>query len=245
MSALFIIFGLIFIIIFLLSFNLRILIKIYDGGFDLSVKYLFFKLYPLKEKKVKSKRKQKSAENNENDKKDDITDEEAVDDKQLSDVSDLNEEDKKLLSGEEYTVDKEKLTAKINKFVRIAGQIKTILEGSGKGLRKVISSVRIDDLVLDFVIRSGDAYNTAMTYGKVSAVTYNSISLVRLFLPITVKSVDVLCDFNGTESKYDGECKIIMRLLTLFHAGLYILWAFIKNWRDVKDLFSQLKESKT
>lgn len=223
------------LIALLLNMKLRAEIKFYGGKLDFKVKYLFFTIFPLKEKKEKPKKKSSPSEEK------------------------VTEKAKKSYKGEEsYTVtkaeieaakkesalkeaeisektqssekSKEKLSEKINKLTDLIEKIKIIWSSSQKGLRRIFKHIYIDGIVLDFVIAEGDAYDTAIRYGTVNAVTYNVINAVRFLFPVTVKTVDITCDFDGAKSCYDGEVKVTLRPAVIVSAAFSILAGLIKNY---------------
>lgn len=230
-----IIFGAIILLIaFLLNMKLRAEIKFYGGKLDFKVKYLLFTIFPFKEKKKKPKKESPPPK------------------------EDVPTDSVKSYSGEEpYTVtkaeveakreavrketeaaeevqetekSKEKLTEKIDKITDLIEKAKIIWGLSKKGLSRLFKHIYIDGIFIDFVIAEGDAYDTAMRYGTVNAVTYSAINAVRFLFPVTVKTVDIACDFNGKKSRYDGELKVTIRPATIFSAAFSILFGLLRNY---------------
>ncbi|MCM1525016.1 MAG: hypothetical protein NC120_11215, partial [Ruminococcus sp.] len=91
-----------------------------------------------------------------------------------------------------------------------------------KGLGK---KLRIDDIKLDFAAASEDAAEAAILYGKLNAAVYNAISAVRCFISISLISVNIDCLYNTPAEKcrYDGECRIKLRPVSLISAILAVL----------------------
>ena len=226
--------AIILLIAFLLNIKLRAEVKFYGGKLDFKVKYLFFTIFPFKEKKKKPKKESPPPK------------------------EDVSQNDRENYSGEEpYTVtkaeveakreavrkeaeaaenlqetkkSKEKLSEKIDRFSDLIEKAKIIWSSSKKGLTRLFKHIYIDGIVIDFVIAEGDAYDTAMRYGTVNAVTYNVINAVRLLFSVTVKTVDIACDFDGKESRYDGEVKVTIRPATIFSVVFSVLFGLIKNY---------------
>lgn len=250
MVALIIICVLILIIAILISFSLRIEIKYLGGKLELKVKYLFIILFPLKDKLIKPKKekklrrrkksKLKKDESINEDYFEDFTEEDSEkqiqneDIKTNSKVEDEIENNPQNDEVDEETTQKEKLSDKINKILDYIEKFKIIFNFSKKGLLRTFKAVHLDNLYIDFVIADENAYDAAMNFGKISAATYNLISIIRLIFPITVKTVDVICDFDKKESTFDGAVDIKMRLSTLIRAGLSILWGLILNFKALK-----------
>lgn len=226
--------AIILLIAFLLNMKLRAEIKFYGGKLDFKVKYLWFTIFPFKEKKKKPKKESPPSK------------------------EDLPKVDTESYSGEEpYTVtkeeieakraaaqktaeasedvqktekSKEKLSEKVDRLTELIEKIKIIWGSSQKGLKRLFKHIYIDGIVIDFVIAEGDAYDTAMRYGTVNAVTYNVINAVRFLFPVTVNTVDIACDFDGKKSSYDGEVKVTVRPATIFASAFSVLFGLLKNY---------------
>ena len=234
MRGLIILGAIILLIAFLLNIKLRAEIKFYGGKLDFKVKYLFFTIFPFKEKKKKPKKEspppkedlpQNGRENYSGEEPYTVTKAEVeakreAARKEAETAEDLQETEKS----------KEKLSEKIDRLSDLIEKAKIIWGSSKKGLTRLFKHIYIDGIVIDFVIAEGDAYDTAMRYGTVNAVTYNVINAVRFLFPVTVKTVDIACDFDGKESRYDGEVKVTIRPATIFSAVFSILFGLLKNY---------------
>lgn len=237
MTALIIIGAIILLFAFLLHATVNAEIKYYGGKLDFKVTYLFLTLFPLKikekkEKKKKSKRKKDiSAENTE------ITQTETppeASSEEKNSPEELDEETKELLSGGEK---KKKASSKdrLSDAKKKLEQLKIIWGFCKDPLIKLFGGVYIDDLVVDFKICGEDACQAAVNYGKVSAIFYNALNVVRTMFPMSVRTVDIVCDFDGKESVYDGECAVKLRLGTAVGALLVVLLGYIKNMNDINN----------
>lgn len=239
MRGLIILAAIILPIAFLLNVKLRAEIKFYGGKLDLKVKYFWFTVFPFKEKKKKPKKESPPP-------KEDVPKE------------DLPQNGRENYSGEEpYTVTKaeveakreairkeaesaeevqeaekgrEKLSEKIDRLTELIEKAKIIWGLSKKGLTRLFKHIYIDGIIIDFVIAEGDAYDTAMRYGTVNAVTYNAINAVRFLFPVTVKTVDIACDFGEKGSRYDGELKVTIRPATILSAAFSIFFGLLRNY---------------
>ncbi|MDE6709911.1 MAG: hypothetical protein K2J76_05425 [Oscillospiraceae bacterium] len=226
--------AIILLIAFLLNMKLRAEIKFYGGKLDFKVKYLLFTIFPFKEKKKKPKKEisppkkdlpSAETENYLGEKPYTVTKAEVeakreAARKEAEATENLQETEKR----------KEKLSEKIDRLSDLIEKAKIIWSSSKKGLTRLFKHIYIDGIVIDFVIAEGDAYDTAMRYGTVNAVTYNVINAVRFLFPVTVKTVDIACDFDGKKSRYDGEVKVTIRPATIFSAVFSILFGLIKNY---------------
>ncbi|MGN0587551.1 MAG: hypothetical protein ACI4JF_09720 [Oscillospiraceae bacterium] len=236
MTALIIIGAIILLFAFLLHATVNAEIKYYGGKLDFKVTYLFLTLFPLKikEKKEKKGKRKKdiSAENTENIQTETVTEASA---EEKTEPEELDGETKELLSGGEK---KKKASSedRLSDIKKKLEQFKIIWGFCKKPLIKLFGGVYIDDLVVDFKICGEDACQAAMNYGKVSAVFYNALNVVRTMFPMSVRTVDIVCDFDGRKSAYDGECAVRLRLGTAVGAALVVLLGYIKNMNDINNV---------
>ena len=230
-----IIFGTIILLIaFLLNMKLRAEIKFYGGKLDFKVKYLWFTIFPFKEKREKPKKESPppkedlpkvGTESCSGDEpytltKAEVEAKRAAAQKTAEASEDVQETEKS----------KKKLSEKIDSFKELIEKAKIIWDSSQKGLKRLFKHIYFDGIVIDFVIAEGDAYETAMRYGTVNAVTYNAINAVRFLFPVTVKTVDIACDFDGKVSGYDGEVKVTVRPATIIGAAFSVIFGLLKNY---------------
>lgn len=226
--------AIILLIAFLLNIKLRAEIKFYGGKLDFKVKYLFFTIFPFKEKKKKPKKEspppkedapKSSRESYLGEEPYTVTKAEVEAKREA-----VRKEAEAAEEMQETEKSKEKLSEKIDRISDLIEKAKIIWGLSKKGLTRLFKHIYIDGIVIDFVIAEGDAYDTAMRYGTVNAVTYNVINAVRFLFPVTVKTVDIACDFDGKKSRYDGEVKVTIRPATIFSAAFSILFGLLKNY---------------
>lgn len=241
MTALIVIGIIVLLFALLLNIKLSAEIKYYGGKLDFKVKYMWFTIFPLKpRKKPKRKRKKEAAEEQTADTKENTAE------GQSADINENTAENAVSDSGENISVnetdtknaEKKKLSEKLNenldKIKDLIEKAKLVWSASQKGLKRIFRHIYLDDLVIDFIVADEDAYKAAISYGTVSAVTYNAISAVRLLFPITVKTVDIICDFDRKTSVYDGEVKITVRPSTLISAAFSILLGLVKVYYKLK-----------
>ena len=170
MIALYIIGGIILFIAILLHCPVRAKISFIDKKFDISVKYLFFTIYPMKEKKpkkkkIKNKKKKKSEDEkkavSEETKEETLSSENGEETKEKSSsepppIPDKKKKEKKpKLTKEEKEERKKELLEKIE-------LVKMILASASKGLKKLLSAIRLYDIAIDIDVANEDAYEAAI-----------------------------------------------------------------------------------
>lgn len=248
MIALWIIGGIILIIIILLNCPANAFLEYYNEAFNISVKYLFFTIYPAKEKpeKVKEKKKinkikaQKNSNNISKRKNTPPLQKEVIDEeKELTSIPKSNSENDIKNENE-----KESLVNKKDEIFEKIAFFKTILQSSKKGLRRIVKGIYISDILLNFIVANEDAYDAAIDYGKVNMITYNAISFLRVFFTISIKKIDISCKFNSSDSSYNGKCNVKLRPATLLLAAISIFYHYvINNNRNKKEALKENLQS--
>jgi len=225
----------ILIFTFFLNMKIKAEISYLGGNFEFSVKYLCFTLFPLKEKTKHKVKKIKSAETSK-------TSEEVLEEGQAfsesldeDNVNKMNPDDldEGKSSSKKKKKSKEPFSEKIDKVFDIIEKVKIIWFVSKKWLAHIFKHIYIEELMIDFLIADNDAYKTAMNYGKINAVVYNFINFIRTFFTVTIKTVDILCDFDKKESQYDFSLKITVRPATVLSAVFGILFGLLINIRKL------------
>ncbi len=248
MTALIVIAAVILFFALILHIKVRAEIRYIGGNLDFKVKYLFFTIYPMREKKTKKTKTQKAkkkkgksppAEEAAADGVSDDTDggekvSEASENTESGEKEDINKKDKKK---------KEKLSEKLDKLRDIIEKVKIIWGFSKKPLCKIFTHIYLDNLFIDFIIAGEDAHKTAVSYGTVNAAVYSAISVVRQLFPITFKTVDIVCDFDRKEPVYDCGVNVTMRPSTALSAAFAVLFGFIFNLRKIMGNKSEQTET--
>lgn len=256
MIALYIIGGIILFIAILLHCPVRAKISFIDKKFDMSVKYLFFTIYPMKEKKPnkkKIKQKKKTAEKkevvSEEIKEETSTSEkeEETEEKPSSEPPPIPSEKKKKekkpkLTKEEKEERKKELLEKIE-------LVKMILASAGKGLKKLLSAIKLYDIAIDIDVANEDAYDAAIGYGRMNMIVYNAISFLRTFFTVSIDHVKINCVYNSDKSKYDAAVNVHAIPSTILCAAIIIGTKFLvlyqrKKRADKKALKQAEKELK-
>lgn len=234
MTAFIVVFSIILVFAFFLNMKVKAEISYLGGIFDFKVKYLCFTVFPLKEKskKVKKKKikdkKNNSLENIQNG--DEIGEEvqevtEQLDEENTDKVNSENSDGDKTSNKKK----KEPLSEKIDKIFDILEKVKIIWSVSKKWLAHIFKHIYIENLMIDFLITDEDAYNAAMNYGKINAVVYNFLNFIRTFFTVTIKTVDIVCDFDAEKSVYDISAKVTVRPATILLAVFGILFGLLIN----------------
>ncbi len=226
MIALIIIAVIILIVFLLLKAKLRVELKYVGGKLGYAVKYLFFTVFPAREKKQKKQRKPIA------EKKNVLTPPEIPSDStempdaaESADIIDGSSENRKENKKTDFNI----IKVRIEQFKLLWGTVKKIFS-------KLFKGVKISSFTVDFVVSGNDACEAAINYGKVSTAVYNVIALLKLMFKVSVKSVDICCDFDSKKSRYDFSADITLGLGTAIALLLGALFGYLKNKSKIDEL---------
>ena len=88
--------------------------------------------------------------------------------------------------------------------------------------------LRVDRFLLDCAIATGDAAKTAMAYGAAAAGVGIFLPLLEENLRVRKKDIQVICDFEGTESQIFLEVQVSALVFQLLIIGIKVLRGFLR-----------------
>lgn len=232
MTALYIIGGIILLIVVLFNIPVRAELSYINSEFDAKVKYLWFTLYPVKERptepeKIKKAKKEPAPEKTEDSEIAEYSGEEIIQEQKVKETPHLKKKSKK--PKKKHSLDKDGFPEKLE-------IIKMIINSSKKGLKRLVKGIRIDDIALDFFVANEDAYEAAMNYGRVNMAVYNTIAFLRTFFTVSIDHVNISVRFNSSDSAYDGSLKLKLTPHTALLTTASIFLKFlVNNYKDKKE----------
>lgn len=242
MTALIIITAIILVFFLLFQAKIRVELKFLGGVLDFKVKYLCFTVFPIKEKKPKRQKKKKVRSSKERslsevqlseDAKEVVTEAEDFAEKITYEAADSEFSEK----------EKKKLSDTVNMVKVRIEQFKLLWDTVKKFFTKLFKGIKITNLMIDFVISGEDACTAAVNYGKISTAVYNGIALLKLMFRVSVKTVDIGCEFESGKSIYDCTANITLGLGTAVGLLLGALWGYLKNKSKIDELGESLSAS--
>lgn len=242
MTALIIIAAILLLFVLLFKAKIRVELKFLSGVLDFKVKYLCFTVFPLKEKKPKRRHKRKKRSSPE----ESVSEAElSADAKEaVSEAEDFAESiAKEAADAEVSEKDKKKLSDTIKMIKVRVEQFKLLWETVKKFFTKLFKGIKITNLMIDFVISGEDACEAAVNYGKVSTAVYNAIALLKLMFRVSVKSVDIGCEFESGKSSYDCTANVTLGLGTAVGLLFGALFGYLKNKEKIDELGASLNNS--
>ena len=244
MIALYIIGGIILFIAILLHCPVRAKISFIDKKFDISVKYLFFTIYPMKEKKPKKKKIKNKKKKKSEDKKEAVSEEikeetstsenEGETEEKLSSEPPPIPTDKKKKKEKKPKLTKEEKEERKKELLEKIELVKMILASAGKGLKKLLSAIKLYDIAIDIDVANEDAYEAAIGYGRMNMIVYNVISFLRTFFTVSIDHVKINCVYNSDKSKYDAAVNIHAIPSTILCAAIIIGTKFLVLYQRKK-----------
>lgn len=89
-------------------------------------------------------------------------------------------------------------------------------------------ALRVDRFLLDCAIATEDAAKTAMAYGAAAAGVGMFLPLLEENLRVRKKDIQVICDFEGTESQIFLEVQVSALVFQLLIIGIKVLRGFLR-----------------
>lgn len=141
---------------------------------------------------------------------------------------------KTAVPGAEKKIEKE-IQAKIQKGIEQGmekgvqdipwAMIRRLLGMAGPIVRKLLAALRIYDLELVLPVHGRDAADTAITYGRVSALIYGTLTLVQNLCRLEAKKIWLEPDFTGEQGEIEYfSCKITTHLFIIVMIILWVLF---------------------
>lgn len=256
MVVLIIIAVIIFLILLTLNIPAEAYIRFYGGKLDIKVKYLFLSIYPRKEKPPKKAKKghrkykeypplpaDDTADKEQTDTPqtaDEVTAADTVPDPADDDIPIAEKKERPPKTKAEKPPLMDRINGKLDELIEKKNSISLLMELIGEPLKRFGGKLRIDDVIIDCAAADEDAAKAAVFYGTIGSAVYNTISFLRQFAAMSVKSVNISCLYNtpSDKSRFDGECKLHLRPASLVNAIFAVLFGYMKD----KEKYSPVME---
>lgn len=244
MTTLIIIAAIVFLLFLLFKAKIRVELKYLGGVLDLKVKYLCFTVFPFKEKKPKRERRKKTKSHSEDNGSEDKVELSSDAKEAVSEAEDfIDRTSDEAADSAVSEKDKKKLSETFNMIKVRIEQFKLLWKTVKKFLTKLFKGIKITNLMIDFVVSGEDACEAAVNYGKISAAVYNGIALLKLMFRVSVKTVDIGCEFESGKSSYDCAANVTLGLGTAVGLLLGVLFGYMKNKEKIDELGASLNSS--
>lgn len=256
MVVLIIIAVIVFLILLTLNIPAEAYIRFYGGKLDIKVKYLFLSIYPRKEKPPKKTKKghkkykeypplpaDDTADKEQNDTPqtaDEVIDAADTESDSSDDIPIAEKKERPPKPKAEKPPLMDRINDKLDELAEKKNSISLLMELIGEPLKRFGGKLRIDDVIIDCAAADEDAAKAAVFYGTIGSAVYNTISFLRQFIAMSVKSVNISCLYNtpSDKSRFDGECKLHLRPASLVNAIFAVLFGYMKD----KEKYSPVME---
>lgn len=231
--------------VYLFSRFVRIHLVI-NNDITVKIRYLFlsFQLIPEKEKKPKKQRKVKKKkekpvqENKLKVKKlENITTSEDFDDfkvnnsfdnvetDEIDDVNDVDDTDEPI-SEKKLSFDQ-----KMRKLESTFNKIKEYIDSAKAPLLKFIKKIFIDVRLLNIIIGGSDPAKIALTFGAYNMIIGNILGWVSATMNLSLEpqNIDIRADFNNTQTVYNVDLTVRVRVFTAIVLAVSFAVNYIKN----------------
>ncbi len=94
-------------------------------------------------------------------------------------------------------------------------------------IKKIFKGIHLSDVYIDFIAANEDAYDCALKYGRICAVTYNGLAVFGRIFDLRIKTVDINPGFSLNKSRWDVSVSVSFRLGTLVISGIWFLMTYI------------------
>lgn len=274
--VLWILLAIVALVVLLLHFSVKAYVSLDGEGFDLKVRYLFFTIYPRPEKKKKTNKKTKLKKNKTKkktkkssaekvvEKNKEITENqpekteikenkpiEAPENKEYQQP--LKQKTKSQLKAERKREKAEKKRLKAEKKANKPSlkerwlKIKPYVPSGWKAVKKLLKKIRLMNTEIELSVGKEDAYEAAMTYGKMNTAVYDVLAALGLIFTMHYKKCRINCVFNEKCFRYDVKTCVCVRPSTViaiaFCTLVNFLFVFLKEKRKAKKAAKQLKKA--
>lgn len=126
-------------------------------------------------------------------------------------------------------------------------KIKPYVPSGWKAVKKLLKKIRLMNTEIELSVGKEDAYEAAMTYGKMNAAVYDVLAALGLIFTMHYKKCRINCVFNEKCFRYDVKTCVCVRPSTViaiaFCTLVNFLFVFLKEKRKAKKAAKQLKKA--
>jgi hypothetical protein len=228
LTAVYIIAGVLLLLFLLTRASLRFIVSFKDNKLKFEVKYLFITLFPIKKRKKRRKRKKEKTAA-------------PADDASLASLPETEaEEEAEEEPGEGKKT--KRSAAEIVELIKSTKEKLEILYGStNRGIKHLLARMAIENLDIHFIVASDEAAKTGVYYGIISAAVYNAVAFLRPFTTLYIKDLEIIPDFDRTDSVFDISFAVAIRVGSLLSSGLLIGAGMLRDRKKYKGFFKKDK----
>ena len=127
-------------------------------------------------------------------------------------------------------VKQEKKESKIEDLKKKYQKYKPYIPMGWKYFKKLLKTIRITNTDIEMTIGKEDAFEAAMSYGKIQGALFNVIAAVSGIFTVKIKRTDVKCVFDKKVFKYKAEAIVRIRPSAVIAIAFCLLVSFLQKF---------------
>lgn len=117
--------------------------------------------------------------------------------------------------------------------------IKPYIPVAAKGLRKLLKLIRLTRLELVMTVGGSDAYEAGMNFGRANQIFYPALGVICTLFTVTIKKTQILCDFDKSCLDISGSTVAKVTPAAVIGLAIYLL----RNYFKIKKLESKREKN--
>ena len=220
--------GIILLIVLLLWQSVKATLCYENGKVDLKAKFLFFTLFPLKQKKSKKKRQKKPKTSSKAVQTQ--TDNNTAAESGSAEESHVNENASK---SENRSGNKKTASNPIKQGKSLDFDLEMIMDfvrSASPPVKRLFKNIRVRNLYIDYVVGTDDAAKTAIKYGTICATLYPLIEWLTTYFSVQAQEVNIEADFSREKDDAFAYCEVKLRVGTALGCALWLGVRVLKTY---------------
>jgi len=104
----------------------------------------------------------------------------------------------------------------------------------GTALKRLVRTITVDKLILNLIVASDDASDTAVNYGRVCSVIYPAQALIESIVRVKKRDINIKPDFLLEKGNVNGEIRLHVLPVRVLWALLMFFIGYIGNTTSTK-----------
>lgn len=220
--------GIILLIVLLLWQSVKATLCYENGKVDLKAKFLFFTLFPLKQKKSKKKKQKKPKTSSKAVQTQ--TDNNTAAESGSAEESHVNENAPK---SENRSGNKKTASNPIKQGKSLDFDLEMIMDfvrSASPPVKRLFKKIRVRNLYIDYVVGTDDAAKTAIKYGTICATLYPLIEWLTTYFSVQAQEVNIEADFSREKDDAFAYCEVKLRVGTALGCALWLGVRVLKTY---------------
>ena len=234
--------GIILLIVLLLWQSVKATLCYENGKVDLKVKFLFFTLFPLKQKKSQKNRQKnpKTSSKAVQTQTDNNTAARCGSTEEAHVTENAPKSENK--SGNKKTASNPIKQGKSLDFD--LEMIMDFVRSASPPVKRLFKKIRVRNLYIDYVVGTDDAAKTAIKYGTICATLYPLIEWLTTYFSVQAQEVNIEADFSREKDDAFAYCEVKLRVGTALGCALWLGVRVLKTYMKYNEKLQPKKPAK-